>query len=101
MATKNTETDTGWLVAKETFLFFHGARPPVYRKWIDRDRRTGALVEKELRPPEGVDPIPKGYEPIDPGTEGDVYTIVRGEKYPADHVAVRERPAQFLPCSPP
>jgi hypothetical protein len=100
MATK-TSTDTGWVMAKETFLFFHNARAPVYRKWIDRDRKTGKLVEKELRPPVGVDPIPAGYEPIDPGSEGDVYTIVKGEKYPADHVVVQERPLQFLPCSPP
>lgn len=97
----NTETDTGWVVAREAFLFFHGARAPVYRKWVDRDKRTGRLVEKELRPPVDVDPIPPGYEPIDPGSEGDVYVIVKGEKYPANHLVVQERPAQFLPCSPP
>jgi hypothetical protein len=96
-----TRTDTGWVSAKMTFLYFHGARAPVYRKWIDRDRRTGKLVEKDLIPPAGVDPIPKGYEPIDPGTEGDVYTITKHEKYPDDHPVVQERPQYFSPCSPP
>jgi hypothetical protein len=101
MATK-TNTDTGWVqYVGETCVFIHGARAPVYRKWIDRDRRTGELVEKELRPPVGVDPIPPGYEPIDPGSEGDSYVLRRGDKFPDSHVAVKERPHWFVPCSAP
>lgn len=100
MTTKSA-TDTGWVVARETFLFFHNSRPPVYRTWIDRDRRTGELVERPLIPLADAETIQPGYEPIDAGTEGDVYTVVKGEKYPSDFVPAVERPAQFLPCSPP
>jgi hypothetical protein len=90
-------------MAREAFVFFHNARPPVYRKWIDRDRRTGKLVEKDLIPPSGLDPdlVPESHRPIDPGSEGDVYVFSKGEKVLADHPVVQERPQYFVPCSAP
>jgi hypothetical protein len=87
------------VVARETFLFFHNARPPVYRKWVDRDKRTGQLVEKELRPPLFADPdtVPEDYKPIDPGSEGEVYVVTKGEAVPAGHPAVLAAPELFDP----
>jgi hypothetical protein len=102
MATKSTNTDTGWMMyVGEPVIFIHGARAPTYRKWIDRDRKTGQLVEKELRPPLNGAPCPPSHEPMDPGSEGVSYVFKQGDKIPDSHVAVAERPQWFVPCAAP
>jgi hypothetical protein len=101
MATK-TSTDTGWVMyVGETCIYIHGSRAPIYRTWVDRDRKTGQLVEKELRPPLDGYPCPPSHEPIDRGSEGVDYVLRRGDKFPDSHVAVKERPHWFVPCDAP
>ena len=64
-----------------------GARAPVYRTVIVRDRHTGKLAEVPLAPCEAP--------PIDEGDEGTTYVFAKGEKVPADHPVVIERPARL------
>lgn len=91
MTTKSTESE--WRLAKETFLYVEGARAAVPQTRIVRNRHTGQLAEVALAPSEA--PF------LDEGDEGTWYTVVRGERYPADYPPCVARPAQFHPCSPP
>ena len=69
-----------------------GARAPVYKTVIVRNRHTGQLAEVELRPPEA--------EPLDPGDGGMTYVFKRNEKVLADHPPVLESPGSFIPVPP-
>jgi hypothetical protein len=85
VTTKNTTSD--WYMAKLPFLWVQGARPPVPRTVIVRDRDTGKLVEVPLAPCEA--PL------LDEGDEGTTYVFSKGEKVPADHPAVTHKPQNF------
>ena len=64
-----------------------GARAPVYRKAIVRDRHTRQLVEVELHE----------AEPLDSGDAGRSYAFSRGQKEWADHEAVVDAPGALKP----
>jgi hypothetical protein len=47
------QTKTKMVKAKEAVVITVGARPPVYKTAIVRNRHMGMLVEVQLHPPEG------------------------------------------------
>ena len=81
-----TEEKPKWLQAREAVVVFVGARAPVYRIAIVRDRHTGKLAEVPLTE----------YEPLDPGSEGTSYVFSRGERVLSDHPACLESPGSFV-----
>ena len=78
------------VIAKEAIVIVVGARPPVFRKEIVRDRRTGLFREVELNE----------FEPIDPGDLGTTYTFKAGERVQRDHEAVLDCPGGFREAYP-
>lgn len=89
MAT-TTSTDTGWMEATETFLFVLDAKQPEYRVEVVRDRHTGQLAEVPLTE----------YPPIDPGSEGRVFLVTKGNLYLPDDEVVQHKPQHFRPAAP-
>ena len=77
-----------WLQAREPVVVIVGARAPVYRTTIVRDRHTGRLAEVPLAPCEA--------EPLDPGDEGTAYGFRAGERVLSDHPAVDACPGAFI-----
>jgi hypothetical protein len=90
MATKSTDTSTGWMEATETFLFVLDARPPEYQVEVVRDRHTGRLAEVPLTE----------YPPLDPGSEGRVFLVKKGDMYLPDDEVVQHKPQHFRPAAP-
>lgn len=77
-----------WLQAREPVVVIVGARAPVYRKVVVRDRHTGRLAEVPLAPCEAP--------PLDPGDEGKAYGFRAGERVLSDHPAVGTCPGAFI-----
>jgi hypothetical protein len=82
-----TTTKTDWLMAREAVVVTVGARAPVYRTTIVRDRHSGKLAEVPLTE----------YPPLDPGSDGVFYTFKRHERVEASHPAVVTSPGSFIP----
>jgi hypothetical protein len=90
---KNTDTTSPqWVQAREAHVVVLGARAPVYRTTIVRDRHTGRLVEVPLAPIEAP--------PLDEGDEGVTYVFAKGEKVLSDHPAVLQGPHRYVPVPP-
>jgi hypothetical protein len=87
VATKTSTEAPTWMQAREAVVITVGARAPVYRTAIVRNRHTGQLDEVELNE----------FAPIDPGDEGRWYVFKRGEKVLSDHEAVITSPGSFIP----
>jgi hypothetical protein len=83
-----TSTKRKKVQAREACVVIVGARAPVYRTVIVRDRHTGKLAEVPLAPIEAA--------PLDEGDEGRPYVYRKGEKEWADHEAVLEAPGCFV-----
>jgi hypothetical protein len=92
MATKTSTEGPTWVQARETMCVIVGARAPVYKTAVVRDRHTGQLAEVALAPCE--------HPPIDEGDEGRSFIFARGEKVLDDHEAVRHAPHCFVPVAP-
>jgi len=89
-STATEQAPAGWMEALETFVFVLGARNPVWRKIIVRDRHTGQLAEVSLQ----------GEEPaIDPGDEGRTFVVQKGKLYLPDEEVVRHKPQHFRPTT--
>jgi hypothetical protein len=73
--------------AREAVVVVVGARPPVYKTALVRNRHTGLVEEVPMPPPEA--------EPLDPGSTGRSYVFRRGEEVEADHEAVLDCPGMF------
>jgi hypothetical protein len=74
--------------AREAIVVVVGARPPVYKTALVRNRHTGLLAEVEMQPPEA--------DPLDPGSMGRSYVFKAGEEVDADHEAVLDCPGAFV-----
>jgi hypothetical protein len=85
---KTTDTKPTWVQAREAMVIILGARAPVYRTTIVRDRKSGRLAEVPLAPIEAP--------PIDEGSEGVSYAFAKGERVMSDHPAVAARPNYFV-----
>ncbi len=85
MATKSPSK----VKAREAVVVVVGARSPVYKTALVRNRHTGLVQEVEMQPPEA--------EPLDPGSTGRSYVFKRGEEVEADHEAVLDAPGEFEP----
>jgi hypothetical protein len=83
-----SEKKPRWLQAREAVVVIVGARAPVYRTVIVRDRKTGQLAEVPLAPIEAP--------PIDEGDEGRPYVFSKGERVLSDHEAVAASPGSFI-----
>jgi hypothetical protein len=82
-------TKTKWAEARKAVVVTVGARPPIFRTTIVRNRHTGKLAEVPLAPMEAP--------PLDEGDVGRSYVFKRGERVPADHEAVLDAPGAFYP----
>ena len=78
-------------MAREAVCVVVGARAPVYRTAIVRDRHNGKLVEVDLNPE---------APPLDEGDEGTAYVFKKREKVLADHPAVLTSPGSFVRVPP-
>ncbi len=87
MATKTSTTSPVWVQAREAVIVTVGARAPVYRTTVVRDRRTGRLAEVDLNPE---------APPLVEGDEGTFYVFKKGEKVLDDHPAVLASPGSFV-----
>jgi hypothetical protein len=92
MAKETNTTSPRWVMAKEAHVAFVGARAPVYKTTIVRDRHSGRLAEVPLAPIE--------HPPIDEGTEGAVYVFARGERVLSNHPAVIDGPHRYVDVPP-
>lgn len=89
--TTKTSTNPEYVMAREAVCVIVGARAPVYRTAVVRDRHSGRLVEVDLNPE---------APPLDPGDEGRAYVFKRSEKVISDHEAVLTSPGSFVPVPP-
>jgi hypothetical protein len=87
--TPSTKSKVGKVAAREAVVGVVGARPPIFRTTIVRNRHTGKLVEVPLAPMEAP--------PLDEGDPGVSYVFKRGEEIPADHPAALASPGSFYP----
>jgi hypothetical protein len=75
----------GEMKALDAFVLCIGAKAPVYRTAVVRDRHSGRLAEVPLTE----------LPPTDPGSTGMLYAFRRGERVRADHPAVLAKPSMF------
>jgi hypothetical protein len=74
--------------AREAVVVVVGARAPIYKTTIVRDRHSGKLAEVPLAPIEAP--------PIDEGDLGRSYVFAKGERVLSDHEAVLASPGSFI-----
>lgn len=82
-----TKAKVGKVEAREHCVITVGARAPVYRTAIVRDRHTKQLVEVQLHE----------APPLDEGDPGRSYAFAQWQKVSADHEAVLDAPGAFNP----
>jgi hypothetical protein len=92
MATKTNTESPEWVQAREAMVVVLGARAPVYKTVIVRDKHTGKLAEVPLAPIE--------HPPLDEGDPETTYVFSKGEKVLSDHPAVLDGPHRFVPVPP-
>jgi hypothetical protein len=68
------------------FVWVRGARAPVYKKAVVRDRKTGLLAEVPLTE----------LPPLDEGDPGETIVVAKGERLLSDHPAVQAKPMYFI-----
>jgi hypothetical protein len=78
--------------ARRAFVWVEGARPPIPRTIVTRDRRSGRLARVPLAPIEAP--------PLDEGDPGVTHVVGKGEELYDDDPVVKAKPWHFVEVVP-